>query len=207
MINAEQVKRAFVIVSYILPTRGDYKKPMTDTGKRQTYRERPQINKQAGEERLEINLPERVMARLRILAEDSDVSTVISDAVMMFWEHRYQRALVLPKEPSEVKSIATTPEQHKCDRARELHARGIPMEDIAVELDWPLESVQAALGITELPSQPVATDRESLQQRVREMHDLGMSYTAIAKQLNAEDIPTLSGGGKWHHSSVKRLFE
>jgi hypothetical protein len=181
---------------------------MTENENRRSARELQLIRQDSIDKGLVVALPERVMARLQILAEDSDIARVISDAVMTLWEQYYRKPDFTSGETEKGEVVPEPQEHDKRAKVQELHAKGIPMEDIAVELDWPLESVRAALGIKEPVSEPaLVVDRESVARRVKALHDKGISFTEIAKRLNAEVIPTLSGSGKWHHGSVKRLLQ
>jgi hypothetical protein len=48
---------------------------------------------------------------------------------------------------------------------------------------------------------------EQLASRAAELREQGLSWTEIARRLNAEGIPTPSGKGKWHDVSVARLVK
>jgi ribosomal protein L20 len=52
-----------------------------------------------------------------------------------------------------------------------------------------------------------ADHRSMLKQRVMEMRENGSSYSQIARTLQNENIPTLSGKGKWHPQTVQRLCQ
>jgi hypothetical protein len=48
--------------------------------------------------------------------------------------------------------------------------------------------------------------KTAMVQRLRAMYAQGLSYQAIANQLNAEGIPTLSGKGRWRAGTVGNLL-
>lgn len=54
---------------------------------------------------------------------------------------------------------------------------------------------------------PSVTDDAALARRVRGMRASGMSYGAIARELNAECVPTLRGGRLWRASSLQRTLQ
>lgn len=179
---------------------------MAKKEKQRNHQERTQ--ERASSERLVVELPERIMARLRILAENSDLATAISDAVLLLWGQHYPQSAALPTESGTSDPQARALTQQRRDKAYELHAKGVPLEDIAAEMDWSVEAVRSALGIQEQPT-PLAADaeREALRQQISALRDQGASYSDIAKQLNADGVATLSGSGKWHHGTVKRFIE
>ena len=41
--------------------------------------------------------------------------------------------------------------------------------------------------------------------RIRAAHKAGEGWSAIARQLNAEGVPTAHGGNKWHPSTVRAV--
>jgi len=41
--------------------------------------------------------------------------------------------------------------------------------------------------------------------RIRAAHEAGEGWSAIARQLNAEGVPTAHGGNKWHPSTVRAV--
>jgi DNA invertase Pin-like site-specific DNA recombinase len=42
--------------------------------------------------------------------------------------------------------------------------------------------------------------------RIVELHEDGASNRAIAGELNAEGVPTVNGGKKWHHGTIGGLI-
>jgi hypothetical protein len=48
--------------------------------------------------------------------------------------------------------------------------------------------------------------REQLKRRCRELKAEGLSAAAIARKLQAEGVPTLSGRGRWRHPAVIELL-
>jgi hypothetical protein len=80
---------------------------------------------------------------------------------------------------------------------------------------------QGAVTVTEAPSSPVAelTDAPqlvhpaklplkrvaALSRRAKNLSAQGVSWKAIAQRLNAEGVPTLTGQGRWHGSTVAKL--
>lgn len=45
-----------------------------------------------------------------------------------------------------------------------------------------------------------------VMERIRDMREKGMSYHAIAAQLNADDVPTALKGDKWHGSTIRKVL-
>jgi hypothetical protein len=82
----------------------------------------------------------------------------------------------------------------------------------------PLEP-EEAVALSDTPSPPVALSTDThparlppkripaLSRRAKKLSAQGVSWKKIAKQWNAEGIPTLSGIGKWHGSTVKHMVE
>jgi hypothetical protein len=184
------------------------------TQKRKISEQDKTARKQAKSRRLVINLDAHALRRLRILSEESTVNTVLNEAVMLLWEHHYPPVVTAPLEATEVNPIVQnkgidndTLDRDKCKKAQTFHARGMYIEDIAAELDWSCEKVQSALTQTELTTPPApAADTETLKTQIKALRDRGMSLSAIAKKLNKDSVPTVSGSGKWHHGAVKRLL-
>jgi hypothetical protein len=50
------------------------------------------------------------------------------------------------------------------------------------------------------------TDKAAIVARLHQMRDQGMSLQAIADQLQAEGLPTLSGTGQWRKGTVDKLL-
>lgn len=182
---------------------------MTNLDKRVTGQGRNEKIPDEGITRLEMELPRGVVNRLEILGEayGGDVAQVISEAVMRLWEAHYAP---LPEAPARelavddaveadtVASPVAIPDRRQ--RVVDLHGQGIPVVDIAREVDWPEENVKRIVGIEAPPP-----DRELLRDRARTMREIGMSLAAIARQWNEEGVPTFSGQGRWHHTVIKKL--
>lgn len=49
-------------------------------------------------------------------------------------------------------------------------------------------------------------DRRDLLQTIRERRQVGESYSDIARHLNRQGIPTITGRGQWRAQSVSRLY-
>jgi hypothetical protein len=47
----------------------------------------------------------------------------------------------------------------------------------------------------------------ALTRRAKKLHTQGVSWKEIARRFNAEGIPTLSGIGQWHGSTVQHMIE
>jgi hypothetical protein len=47
----------------------------------------------------------------------------------------------------------------------------------------------------------------ALTRRAKKLHAQGVSWKEIARRFNAEGIPTLSGIGQWHGSTVQHMIE
>lgn len=43
-------------------------------------------------------------------------------------------------------------------------------------------------------------------ERIRDMREKGMSYHAIATQLNSDGVPTALNGDKWHGSTIRKVL-
>jgi peptidoglycan hydrolase-like protein with peptidoglycan-binding domain len=50
---------------------------------------------------------------------------------------------------------------------------------------------------------PAQLDPAGVRERIRAMRESGMPLQAIADELNADNVPTLSGGAKWRPSAVQ----
>jgi hypothetical protein len=61
----------------------------------------------------------------------------------------------------------------------------------------------AALRASQPRASRLAMDAPALKRRIVSMRNAGMTFQAIADQLNDEDVPTLGGGLKWRPSSVR----
>jgi hypothetical protein len=80
---------------------------------------------------------------------------------------------------------------------------GPPATPIGESTDKPRGEVAVALSETpaKLPPKRVA----ALSRRAKKLSAQGVSWKAIARQWNDEGIPTRSGIGKWHGSTVAKL--
>ena len=50
---------------------------------------------------------------------------------------------------------------------------------------------------------PTVADHPELHRRIIDMRERGMTFQAIADELNAEGVPTMRGGSQWRVSSVQ----
>jgi len=71
---------------------------------------------------------------------------------------------------------------------------------------------QTAQVLQRLPILPKTTptqtqQEESLADKIANLRTEGKSWSAIAQMFNIDSIPTASGKGKWHGSSVKKYWE
>jgi hypothetical protein len=62
--------------------------------------------------------------------------------------------------------------------------------------------VAAAQVPAKLPPERVAV----LARQAKNLHTQGLSWAGIAKQWNAQSIPTVTGIGQWHGATVARLL-
>lgn len=123
----------------------------------------------------------------------------VSDPLLPISGLFYKRQITMPDSDKQM--------QEKRERAWELHAQGVPVEDIASELDWSRDTVKAVLQLNHYQSSSSnIAHRESLQQRADILRAEGLSYTKIANRFNEEGVPTLSGRGRWHHAVIRRLL-
>jgi hypothetical protein len=53
---------------------------------------------------------------------------------------------------------------------------------------------------------PVPAPKAAVLQRLRALQAEGLSLQAIANQLNAEGVPTLSGKGRWQKGTIGNLL-
>ena len=73
--------------------------------------------------------------------------------------------------------------------------------------------VQPALGFENLlplkkpDNTPESADREKVIRLIREMRKKGTSFEKIAQTLDSEGVPTLSGKGKWHGPTIRKLYQ
>lgn len=56
----------------------------------------------------------------------------------------------------------------------------------------------------DLGPQPIVPD--DIRERIRAQREAGMSYLQIAKQLNADGVPTAYEGGRWHPTTVSKIY-
>jgi DNA invertase Pin-like site-specific DNA recombinase len=63
-------------------------------------------------------------------------------------------------------------------------------------------AVKRAQGVRLGRPQEVAVD---VVTRIRGAHQAGAGWSAIARQLNAEAVPTTHGGAKWYPSTVRAV--
>jgi hypothetical protein len=64
--------------------------------------------------------------------------------------------------------------------------------------------------VTTLPEPPAGLPLKripALTRRAKKLHTQGVSWKEIARRFNAEGIPTLSGIGQWHGSTVQHMIE
>jgi hypothetical protein len=74
---------------------------------------------------------------------------------------------------------------------------------------------EVVVTVTEIPPLPVAEPPAglppkrvaALSRRAKRLSAQGVSWKEIAHRFNAEGIPTLSGTGLWHGSTVKHMIE
>lgn len=172
---------------------------------------KPQSLRQPAEDALPlgVTLPPEVNRRLAILTEDNDLETVLSEAVRLLWDRRYPRQPSLePATPAAVVSAPQAPAEDKEIASPEV-AEPEPKPPVAkatkAESSAKTPPATAASEEESIATTPAA-DRQVIAERVQTLHEDGLSFTAIAARLNQENIPTVSGSGKWHHGAVKRLL-
>jgi peptidoglycan hydrolase-like protein with peptidoglycan-binding domain len=76
----------------------------------------------------------------------------------------------------------------------------LPEEEPEMPLGQPRA---AALRASQPRASRLALDAPALKRRIVSMRSSGMTFQAIADQLNDEGVPTLGGGLKWRPSSVR----
>jgi hypothetical protein len=164
----------------------------------------------ADTEVLGLSLPPAVSRRLAILTEDSDLETVLSEAVQRLWNQRYprQRSLALPTPTAGAPAKASLASEGKgamSPNVAELEA--IPPAAVARAAEPSAETSPATTAADEERGTTTpATDRQAIVEQVQAWHADGLSLTAIAARLNRENVPTLSGSGQWRHGTIKRLL-
>jgi DNA invertase Pin-like site-specific DNA recombinase len=52
------------------------------------------------------------------------------------------------------------------------------------------------------------TDRVApeLAERIQAMNESGLGFSAVARQLNAENVPTAQGGARWYPSTIRSVL-
>jgi Recombinase len=81
------------------------------------------------------------------------------------------------------------------------------MEQVLERLERSEHSTVApALPSTAEDKKPQGEQRAALLQGLRAMQSEGLSLQAIAHQLNAEGVPTLSGKGRWQKGTIGNLL-
>lgn len=58
-------------------------------------------------------------------------------------------------------------------------------------------------GVTIGPKSKIPLE---VMERIKDMREKGMSYHAIASQLNDDGVPTALGGDKWHGSTIRKAL-
>ena len=53
----------------------------------------------------------------------------------------------------------------------------------------------------------VKSDKAGVVARLQQMRDTGLDSTQIAAALQVEGVPTVSGTGKWHAGTVRKLLK
>ncbi len=53
---------------------------------------------------------------------------------------------------------------------------------------------------------PAVADRPEVAQRIRELHEHGLSLQQICDQLNEEGVPTARGANEWRKSAVQSIL-
>ena len=163
----------------------------------------------ADTEVLGLSLPPAVSRRLAILTEDSDLETVLSEAVQRLWNQRYPRQPSLEPAPTAGAPAKASPASEASAGAMSPNVaeKAIPPAAVAGDAEPPAEtSPTAAVPEGEKGNATPATDRQAIVEQVRTWHADGLSLTAIAARLNRENVPTLSGSGQWRHGTIKRLL-
>ena len=160
---------------------------------------------------LGLSLPPAVSRRLAILTEDSDLETVLSEAVQLLWNRRYprQRSLALPTPTAGAPAKASPASEASAGAMRSdvAEPEAIPPAAVARAAEPSAEtSPTAAATDEESGAATPATDRQAIVEQMQAWHADGLSVTAIAARLNQENVPTLSGSGQWRHGTVRRLL-
>lgn len=142
---------------------------------------------------LKLDLPKSLVNRLEILSEPhgGDLTRTLVAAVELLWQNRYTPSLTVSPGADE-----------KAQHALARHNEGVPVEDIARELELSEEHVKALLHLEDARPQ-----RDILKERAATLQAIGVGLGGIAKQWNDEGVPILSGQGKWHHSMIRKLLQ
>jgi DNA invertase Pin-like site-specific DNA recombinase len=77
--------------------------------------------------------------------------------------------------------------------------------------EWERDTIaartSAGLAVARAEGRPIGppsvSDRPGLAEHIQALRDTGLSYRAVAEQLNAEGVPTVRGGTIWRGSSVQ----
>jgi len=79
---------------------------------------------------------------------------------------------------------------------------------IQESLDTPPSTEAPATAPAEMnsPAPTPATDKAAIVAMLQAMRDEGLSLREMAEQLQAENIPTLSGKGRWQKGTVDKLL-
>jgi DNA invertase Pin-like site-specific DNA recombinase len=78
-----------------------------------------------------------------------------------------------------------------------------------LERDLIAERTRAALAVKRAQGaklgRPITMPRD-LRQRMKRMNARGLGWTAIARKLNDQGVPTAQGGKRWYPSTVRAMF-
>lgn len=78
-----------------------------------------------------------------------------------------------------------------------------------LERDLIAERTKAALAVKRAQGarlgRPITMPKD-LRQRIKRMNARGLGWTAIARKLNDQDVPTAQGGKRWYPSTVRAMF-
>jgi recombinase len=90
------------------------------------------------------------------------------------------------------------------------------IQELDVMIDIRLSTALAALSEAPIPPVPallhndtitVMQDRETILAQIHTWRQDGRSYEAIARQLNADGIPTFSGKGTWSKGTIQKQLQ
>lgn len=67
------------------------------------------------------------------------------------------------------------------------------------------QRTREALAVRRAQGLPVGRPgvTSDVAERIREMRESGMTFKAICNELNADDVPTVRGGGEWRPSAIQ----